>query len=141
MPREDETRLVGAILRNASDSFALRCRCSPKLPEAEKTANDETRVKQHFAETETGLSVCTERTASWTLSSVSKTLLTEQQRLRRSSPHTEMCSIGRGAHAHTHTHTCTSSRTRSKVLHRPRALASSNAEGKRLNQFEQRGKR
>lgn len=37
--RQTKTRLSGAILRNVSESFAPRCRCSPKLPLGADTAN------------------------------------------------------------------------------------------------------
>lgn len=95
-------RLNGAILRNVSESFAPQCRRFPKLPEGAETANDETRVKQHFAEAEeTGVSVCTSapRLGLSTPSPALYPLLAEQQPMRRSSSHID--------HARAHTQTRT----------------------------------
>lgn len=107
----------------------------PKLPEGAKTTNDETRVKQHFAEEDTEwVRAQALRVSDFPLLLQRYPLLAEQQPMRRSSSHTDIYQIGIDARERTRTH--------GKVLPPPPPLHQQlHAEGEKQEQFEQRGKR
>lgn len=93
----------------SAKSFAPQCRCSPKLPEGAKTASDETRVKQHFAEAgDTGVSVCTGAPRSWTFRSFFSFILT--------SVSSSLCAVHLQTSEEMHTLTHTGTHAQNKVL-------------------------
>lgn len=88
------------------ESFAPQCRCSPKLPEGADTVNDETRVKQHFAEAEeTSGSVCTSTPRLGLFTPFNCVLLLTEPPMCRSSSDSDICQIGIDAYTYTRAYT------------------------------------
>ncbi|KAI9522655.1 hypothetical protein NQZ68_033753 [Dissostichus eleginoides] len=106
----------------------------PKAPTGRR--HGETGVKQHFAE-QTRPGECEhQRSTTWTFHSFSNVILASLScslcAVHSSHTHTDICQIGIYAHTHIHTQQGAASDP---------LLASSNAEGEKRDQFEQRGKR
>lgn len=133
-----KTRLNGEIFRNVS--FAPRCKCSPKPPTGCRDGKRRNQGETALCRGARDRGECVhKRSTSWTSHSFSNAILSSlSSSLCAVHPHSLISAgIGIDSHSHIHTH----ARARSKVLPPIPLLASSNAEGEKQNQFEQRGKR